>query len=377
MKKVMILTVGLGGGHKAMARNLSQMFDAHKETVEVKIVDVLHEAWPAFSDKTSQVYAGSTSSARSWLFRLYYVLSDTFPQPLQWASYLLFRRHAREAYARERPDLFVVTFPFISDIASKARDYHHGKTKIIQTITDARRVQGIWLSKYADMTLTATPDTVGYLVKRGMNPDKVAYVGFPASKVFYTPSSRPAVRAKLGLDPKAFTIILTAGGQGLNPEKVLEVAREIGKIRQPYQIILNAGQNNELKQQFLRVAFPKAKKVIVEGFTDKMVEYLQASDVICTKSGWLTINEALVLQRPLVLYDAIPGHEEQNAQYVTENNFGVYAPEPKQVRKKLERLMKNPNEFDAHITSMKTARTNKDPYQDLSAFMMSYLIKNH
>lgn len=374
-KKVIIMTVGFGGGHKAMSRNLTEVIHTADPTADVKTIDAIHDAWPSFSDGTAKAYAGSTSRSNAFWFKLYYAITDRFPAPLLWFGQIAFKKYARDLYAKERPDLMIATFPFLADVAAQARDYHHGTTPIIVTVTDASRVQGIWLSKRADLTLTATPDTVDYLVGRGLSRNKVSFVGFPAAKQFYAPVAKTIVRKRVGLKTNVFTILLTAGGAGLNQQKVLAVARSVSTLRLPYQIILNAGNNDNLRQQFESIQFPYAENVIIEGFTDKMPDYICASDVICCKGGWLTISEALVLQRPLILFDAVPGHEEQNVKYVVENNFGKFEPKPSDVVRELRHLMTHPEAFLGYQTSMKQAETNKNPYEALGALIMSYLIK--
>ena len=374
-KKIVIMTVGLGGGHKAMARNLVHVLGRVDDDLDVKVIDVIADGWPSFNTATTKAYAGSTTSATSWLFRLYYVLSDRFPRPIQWFANLAFARYARRKYAEERPDMIIATFPFLAEVAARARDYHHGKTPIILTITDAGRVQGIWLSKVADMTLTATEDTVPYLIERGLDPSKVRYIGFPAADVFYESINQKQVRRSLGLRPDLMTILLTAGGAGLNPQKVLAVAQSISTLRVPYQLILNAGSNDDLKAGFEAMTFPYAEHVIIEGFTDKMPDYMRASDIICSKSGWLTINEALVMQRMLVLYDAVPGHEEQNVEYVVGNHFGIFEPVPHKIAGHIREFMQSPELFQQYAERMRAARTNQNPYDELAALFHSYLLK--
>lgn len=374
-KKVVIMTVGFGGGHKAMARNLTDVIHDADPSVEVKTIDAIHDAWPSFSDGTAKAYANSTGNMNAFWFKLYYELTDRFPFILRWFAQVAFTSYARKKFQQEKPDLMIATFPFLADVAVAAREFHHVTTPIIVTVTDAGRVQGIWLTKHADLTLTATPDTVDYLASRGMDKDRLRYVGFPAAKAFYGPVSRLVARKRVGLDPKVFTIVLTAGGAGLNQRKVLSVAKEIGKLRLPYQIVLNAGNNDALKTAFESLTFPYAEKVIVEGFTDKMPDYLSASDIICCKSGWLTVNEALVLQRPFILYDAVPGHEEQNVKFVVDNEFGVFEPDSKKVAEHIKQFIGSPHAFDPYIENMKRAHTNKNPYDELSALIQSYLIK--
>ncbi len=374
-KKIIIMTVDFGGGHKAMSRNLVDVINAYDPSIVVKVIDVIKDARPRFSSNTSKIYTGSSSSNNGFWFKVYYRLTDRFPAPLRWLGHMAFGNYARKKYKQENPDMIIATFPLLADVAVAAREANHGTAPVIVTVTDAGNIQGIWISKVADYTLTATPDTVDYLVSRGIEPEKVSFIGFPAAKQFYAPKNKLTLRKKLGLKSDVFTILLTAGGTGLNYRKAVRVAEEIAKLRLPYQIILNAGSNDILKQEFESLSFPYAEKVIVEGYTDKMPDYITASDVICCKSGWLTVNECLVLQRPLVLFDAVPGHEEQNVKFVTDNQFGVYAPEPKAVATHIKQLMRSPEAFASYQNNMKQAHTNRNPYEELGTLIGNYLLK--
>ncbi|MEO5690947.1 MAG: glycosyltransferase [Candidatus Saccharimonadales bacterium] len=374
-KKIIIMTVDFGGGHKAMSRNLIDVISEYDPSIEIKVIDVIKDAWPAFSNGTSKMYADSSSNNNGFWFKVYYRLTDKFPAPLRWLGHIVFGNYAKKKYKSENPDMIIATFPLLADVAVAARDANHGTAPVLVTVTDAGNIQGIWISKVADHTLTATSDTVDYLVSRGMDPDKVSFIGFPAAKQFYNPGNKLTLRKKHGLKPDVFTILLTAGGAGLNYRKAVRVAEEIAKIRLPYQIILNAGSNDLLKQEFESIKFPYAEKVIIEGYTDKMPDYITASDVICCKSGWLTVNECLVLQRPLVLYDAVPGHEEQNVQFVVSNQFGVFEEDPGKVANHVKRLMLSPEAFKSYQDSMKQAHTNKNPYEELGALIGNYLLK--
>ncbi len=374
-KKIIIMTVDFGGGHKAMSRNLIDVISTYDPSIEVKVIDVIKDAWPAFSDGTSKAYVGSSSNNNGFWFKVYYRFTDRFPAPLRWLGHIVFGSYARKKYKTEDPDLIIATFPLLADVAVAARDANHGTAPVIVTVTDAGKIQGIWVSKLADHTLTATPDTVDYLVSRGVDADKVSFIGFPAAKQFYAPKNKLSLRKKHGLKSDVFTILLTAGGAGLNYRKAVSVAEEIAKLRLPYQIILNAGSNDLLKQAFESITFPYAETVIIEGYTDKMPDYITASDVICCKSGWLTVNEALVLQRPLVLYDAVPGHEEQNVNFVVNNHFGVFEHKPKAVADHIKRLMLSPEAFRSYQDSMKQAHTDKNPYEELGTLIGNYLLK--
>src|SRR5690606_37354972 len=56
-----------------------------------------------------------------------------------------------------------------------------------------------------------------------------------------------------------------------------------------------------------------------------------AADVLVTKAGPATISEACMAGLPMILYDAIPGQETGNVDYVVNNQAGVFAPNPREV----------------------------------------------
>ncbi|HEY1085283.1 MAG TPA: alpha/beta fold hydrolase [Candidatus Saccharimonadales bacterium] len=357
--KIIIMTAAFGAGHKSVARHLAELLKNLDKDADIKTVDVIADAWPWFGKASSDTYASSTANS-SFLFKVYYHLTDRFPAPLRWFAGAAFHRYAKEKYAKEQPDLIVSTFPFLADVAVAGRNANQGHAPVVVVVTDAGNVQGIWISKHADMTFTATPDTVDYLKKRGMKSGKVMYAGFPQ------PPEKPkldkqSLREELGLEKDCFTVLLTAGGQGLSPTRALNMAKALADIKDPFQVVLNAGTNDELKREFEKLSFDQAKKVIVTGFTDKLHDYMRASDVACTKAGWLTIQEAITLGTPLVIYNAIPGHEEQNVHFAVSREFGFFSDDPRQCVEFIERAMKQPKLLAAYHKNMQAFMAESDP----------------
>ena len=50
---------------------------------------------------------------------------------------------------------------------------------------------------------------------------------------------------------------------------------------------------------------------------------MSISDLIITKPGGLTVSEALACKLPMALFNAIPGQEEENAEFLVKNNMAV------------------------------------------------------
>jgi processive 1,2-diacylglycerol beta-glucosyltransferase len=65
------------------------------------------------------------------------------------------------------------------------------------------------------------------------------------------------------------------------------------------------------------------KKTTLVYYTDEVENYMHVSDLIITKPGGLTVSEALACNIPLAVFDAIPGQEEDNANFLLSHDMAV------------------------------------------------------
>lgn len=351
-KKILIITVPFGDGHYATAVKIAELLHERDASLQIEILDVVTDSWPAFATRSNATYQKSTAHHNAFWFKLYYMLSDKFPQPLRWFSSVAFGKYARQKLAEVNPDLVIATFPFLGHVAVKARRALGMKVPVLTVVTDAGQVQGIWLTGSEDTILAATPDTVDYAQRRQLAADKVKFIGFPVGKAFYELPPKAEAREALGLDPSVFTLLWTSGGFGMSAQKSLTLLKQVSQLPVPLQIICLAGKNAALKAQFEALSFPPHIKVVIFGYSNQMPRLMAAADIIVSKSGWLTISEALAARRPLFLFDAIPGHEEQNARYVTSQGFGVYEPVPEVMVQKISKAATQPQALKPHLTAL-------------------------
>ena len=83
---------------------------------------------------------------------------------------------------------------------------------------------------------------------------------------------------------------------------------------------------------------------------------MHASDLLVTKPGGLTVSEALACNLPMAVFDAIPGQEEDNANFLKTHDMCVrlqkdsdFAEEISallQEKQKLQAMRENCEEFD-------------------------------
>ena len=70
------------------------------------------------------------------------------------------------------------------------------------------------------------------------------------------------------------------------------------------------------------------------------------SDLIITKPVGLTISEALACNLPMELFEAIPGQEEENAEFLVSKNMAVKLISGENEEKIISNLIQNPQQLN-------------------------------
>jgi processive 1,2-diacylglycerol beta-glucosyltransferase len=108
------------------------------------------------------------------------------------------------------------------------------------------------------------------------------------------------------------TLLVLGGGFGMGP--VAEILQELDKVEKPFQTLVVAGRNEELRREL--ASQDRKHPTHVLGFVTNMHELMTVSDLIITKPGGLTTSEALALGKPLFILNPIPGQETANSDFL-------------------------------------------------------------
>lgn len=126
----------------------------------------------------------------------------------------------------------------------------------------------------------------------------------------------------LRLDPELPTVLFMAGSFGVS--NIIKLYRELADTEVKMQIIVITGRNQRLYEAFEReLAGGERIPTRLIYFTDEVEKYMHASDLLVTKPGGLTVSEALACNLPMAVFDAIPGQEEDNANFLKVHDMGV------------------------------------------------------
>lgn len=248
---------------------------------------------------------------------------------------------------RLNPDLIVCTHAFPCGVLAEVKRKFGLKQKTVGIITDFV-VSPFWIYPETDLYLTASPELKESLIERVVDEKKVFVTGIPIDPCFSASFCKEDTRRKLGLDSNLPLLLIMGGGLGLSPvEGVLDILK---KINLPVQAVIIAGKNKRLKFK-LDEALQKYrkggnsglydKKIITLGFVNNIYEYMQASDLLITKPGGMTVSEAASAKIPMIITSPIPGQETRNAGYLKKKGAGLCVENESMLPEAIERLLKN------------------------------------
>jgi len=154
-----------------------------------------------------------------------------------------------------------------------------------------------------------------------------------------TTVDRVAERKRLGLEPDCPTGIVLFGGHG--SQVMVDIARKLNESGSGVQLILICGHNQKLAAQLK--GLQTRKPIAVIGFAQNVEYYMALSDFFIGKPGPGSISEALQFHLPVIVEcnsKTLP-QERYNAEWVTENGYGIVVPSFKQIAPAVQRLLES------------------------------------
>jgi processive 1,2-diacylglycerol beta-glucosyltransferase len=319
--KILILSAATGGGHLRASHAIESYIKENSTGNEVAVIDTLKsinsvldktvcEGYHFLATKTPKVFGQlyRKTNEESILSNLVSRFSSVFSQKLI------------SLMEEQKPDVIISTHPFATEMVSHLKGKGVVKAPLICLMTDYGPHRA-WIGSHVDAYIVSTADMIPEMQAMGVKKEKIYPFGIPVGDVFFTKGDKPALLKKFGMNTELPTILIMAGSFGVT--NIMNIYKEIIKLPQEFQIIVITGRNQKLYDAFTPVVVNSAKKTKLVFFTDEVENYMHASDLIITKPGGLTVSEALACNIPLAVFDAIPGQEEDNANFLLTHNMAV------------------------------------------------------
>ncbi|HEV2580352.1 MAG TPA: glycosyltransferase [Ktedonobacteraceae bacterium] len=238
-----------------------------------------------------------------------------------------------------QPDVIVSIHPLLNHVTLRVLQDLEVRIPFVTVVTDLVSLHYSWFAPGADAYIVPTEHAKKLYLARGLDARRVHMLGMPIDPKFTLPTeSKEELQRKLGLTPGLPVVLLVGGGEGSGGLR--SSAQAISQARLPVQLLIVTGRNKRLYMHLQRIRSSLLVPAKIYGFVQNMPEMMRASDVIITKAGPGTICEALSCGLPVILSAFVPGQEEGNVKFVTENDVGALAYDSLELVNMLRRLIK-------------------------------------
>jgi len=338
--RIVFLFSDTGGGHRSAASAIIEAIELEfPGRFSCEMIDIFRQYAPPPLHMAPEIYPPLSRMPEVW--KLGYKVSDGARRTRVFYNAIWpYVRTGVNRLVRENPaDLIVSVHPLVNAPVLRALRNQQPRIPYITVVTDMVSAHAAWYDNRADLVIVPTEAARRRGLKLGLLPEQIQVVGLPVADRFCREiGDRQALRERLGWPQELPVILLVGGGEGMGP---LEgVASAINRSGLQAALVVVTGRNKQLKARLESRHWNIP--TIIYGFVQEMPDFMRAADVLVTKAGPGTISEAFIAHLPIILYSRLPGQEEGNVTYVSNEGAGVWAPEPRLVVDTLRRWLAEP-----------------------------------
>ncbi len=329
-ERVLVLTSGTGSGHDMRARAFAQWVQQlHGDAVEVRIEQIIENG--SLLGRFGVWVYNTIQQHAPFLHNIYFFIVELFvlahSQSVSFGG-----RYYRKLLREYLPKVI------LSVHDSTNRGYFEDARRVlgdrVRCVTYCGEFSGgfgysrNWINPTTDHFIARTPPAAEFAVKLGISPDRLSVFqkflppGCFRSRI--TDSGKADYLRQLGLQPGVFTLFLSTGGYGANHH--LTFLKELLPLAGKIQVIVICGRNREVFRKVNQwAARNPGLSLHVEGYSDRVADYMQISDAILTRGGANTTMEALHYGCP-ILYNSLGGlmpQEQCTVRYFIDNGAAV------------------------------------------------------
>jgi UDP-N-acetylglucosamine:LPS N-acetylglucosamine transferase len=351
LRKLIIVFHHAGGGHRSAAEALKATLSGQEHPWDVSLLDIqelldpldlirrgtglriqdtynliLRKGWTRFTPQLLLILQGTIRLYHGPIVKLLRAYWDEHPADVVLSVIPHFNREIGESLRADGANTPFVTL--ITDLADYPPHFWiERESEYIIAGTERARQQALAVGHAADHVFK----TSGMILKPR----------------FYekTTVDRVVERKRLGLEPDSPTGIVLFGGHGA--QVMVDITKKLDEAGSGVQLILICGHNQKLATALKNLKTKKPLAVV--GFAQNVEYYMALADFFIGKPGPGSISEALQFHLPVIVEcnsKTLP-QERYNAEWVTENGYGIVVPSFKKIAPAVRRLLESAtfNEF--------------------------------
>lgn len=352
-KKIIIFTFNKGGyGHKAACKSLNELF---AQDYAITIIDIAEYLGVGKCLGGFEIYDQALRGG--WTNLTNFAAGYCFPTYLK-VFQRTFQKRVKQLLEKEKPDLAISVVMYLDGVLAYACKELDIPFLLVTTDGDLQNwVIGLNPEKYTNMKVTIgfkSPKTQGVLRKTGISPQDILFTGFPIRKDFLEKKDKRTIQQAWNLPEHKFIVMVLMGGVGA--AATYSYVKKLSKMNLPIHLVVCAGSNKKMLQKIKALEAKSNVSMTIVPFTQRVSDLMAASDVLITKAGPGSINEAMFMDLPMLIDKTSPVlyWEEENIRFVENNGFGLAVTSFVSLEKTLTRLLQDKSfyqQFKQKLTS--------------------------
>jgi UDP-N-acetylglucosamine:LPS N-acetylglucosamine transferase len=350
-KNILALISEGGGGHKSAGESLVQILEHDYDIDIVNGIGTILEPFDWFKRLTrgkisgESIYNWFLQTERGFLLRAYIFKGK---QHLYNRKEKIARYFDRFIQSQNKKyDLIISTIPYVNHGITLTAKKHNIPFLLLPTDLDTTG----FLNGFNDLTKEDFPlfklalaynrpeMLVNVFKNSHLEPEDIVFSGFPvrpACQIHYTPELLNLLKEKFGMEKDRLTITLVMGAAGSNG--IIEHAKVLSSFDSSLQINVCVGRNEKSKKALIDWVLSQGGRILdqgdnlakletkngslllVRGYTRDIISLLACADLVISKTGSCTVNEAIYLRKKLLLDNS----EHSTARFLPWEEFNVW-----------------------------------------------------
>jgi UDP-N-acetylglucosamine:LPS N-acetylglucosamine transferase len=370
--EVLVFTIDAGGGHRAAADALVAAAAEQPRPWRIQVLNL--QSLLVSLDPLKSLGGLSLEEAYNGLLQRGWT---SFMVPLLrvlHGAIALRKRALCAALARHladrRPAAVVSVMPNFNAVIRDALRAAHPGVPFLVLLTDfADFPPHFWMEPGVDRVIVGSDRAVEQALEMGIPNERISRVsGMVLHPRFHRGEGRAArsgVRSALGLGNEAFVLLLLFGGKG--SAEMEPLAARLLAASPSWTVIAICGDNPALFARLAPLEAAAGGRLRRLGFTDRVGDYMAASDVLITKSGPGSLAEAFHQGVPVVVTAnrrTIP-QERFNTRFVAERGLGLVVRHWREIPPAVATLAADPEGLATFRTNIAALPKNRAVYEAL------------
>jgi len=337
MKILIVSEIVAGRGHQKAAESIAKAINRIKPISDVKIVNLIGKMSKRLEYIVEVIYMKmitKTPKVWGWIHQRDSFFSLIFKKIIS----LVMVENLKKILETEKPNYVIATHASGLGALSKLREKYN--YKIAAVFTDYQ-INQFWIHPKIDLYFVGHEDFKNRLINEfNISEKKIHVSGIPIDPQFSIENKKETLQSNPTDLSAKFNVLVMGGGLGLGGIKEVIFSLNL-LVDIPINIIVVTGSNQKLFNDLNRIVSQLNISVQLLGYIEDMSKLMKHSNVLITKPGGLTISEALVIPVPMILFNPIPGQEEENSRFLIKHKAAIRADKIEEINDMISDLYRN------------------------------------